>query len=355
MSIEVRGVSKAFGSFVAVNDVSLIVPTGELVALLGPSGSGKTSLLRIIAGLERADRGQVLFEGEDASVRDVRQRGVGFVFQHYALFRHMSVFENVAFGLRVRPRGRRPSEALIQSKVNELLKLVQLDWLSDRYPSQLSGGQRQRVALARALAVEPQVLLLDEPFGSLDAKVRQELRRWLRRLHDEIRVTSVFVTHDQEEALEVADRVVVMNQGRVEQIGTPEEVFDRPATPFVMGFLGHVNVFHGRVEAGRAHLGPLSVEYPEHKDATSRPAQGFARPHELELGREETGDGFWASLRYVNSAGAVIKLELEDEEGRAVQVETTRAAFDELRPSLGERLRVRPRQVRIFVAPPARD
>ena len=352
MSIEVRAVTKAFGSFVAVNDVSLMVPTGELVALVGPSGSGKTSLLRIIAGLERADRGQVLFEGEDASVRDVRQRGVGFVFQHYALFRHMSVFENVAFGLRVRPRGRRPSQAQIQAKVNDLLKLVQLDWLSDRYPSQLSGGQRQRVALARALAVEPQVLLLDEPFGSLDAKVRQELRRWLRRLHDEIRVTSVFVTHDQEEALEVADPVVVMNQGRVEQVGTPQEVFDRPATPFVMGFLGHVNVFHGRVEAGRAHLGPLSVEYPEHADNTSRPAQGFARPHELELGRDAAGDGFWATLRHVNPAGAVIKLELEDEEGRVVQVETTRGPFDELRPVLGERLRVRPRQVRIFVAPP---
>jgi sulfate transport system ATP-binding protein len=352
VSIEVRAVSKAFGSFAAVNDVSLMVPTGELVALVGPSGSGKTSLLRIIAGLERADRGQVLFEGEDASVRDVRQRGVGFVFQHYALFRHMSVFENVAFGLRVRPRDRRPSQAQIQSKVDDLLKLVQLDWLSDRYPSQLSGGQRQRVALARALAVEPQVLLLDEPFGSLDAKVRQELRRWLRRLHDEIRVTSVFVTHDQEEALEVADRVVVMNQGRVEQIGTPQEVFDRPATPFVMGFLGHVNVFHGRVEAGRAHLGPLSVEYPEHAEKTSRPAQGFARPHELELGRDEAGDGFWATLRHVNPAGAVIKLELEDEEGRVVQVETTRGPFDELRPALGERLRVRPRQVRIFVAPP---
>ncbi len=352
MSIEVRGVTKAFGSFVAVNDISLSVPTGELVALLGPSGSGKTSLLRIIAGLERADRGQVLFEGQDATVRDVRQRGVGFVFQHYALFRHMSVFENVAFGLRVRPRSRRPSEASIRAKVNDLLKLVQLDWLADRYPSQLSGGQRQRVALARALAVEPQVLLLDEPFGSLDAKVRQELRRWLRRLHDEIRVTSVFVTHDQEEALEVADRVVVMNQGRIEQVGTPQEVFDRPATPFVMGFLGHVNVFHGRVEAGRAHLGPLSVEYPEHADEKSRPAQGFARPHELELGRDAAGDGFWATLRYVNPAGAVIKLELEDDEGRPVQVETTRGPFDELKPVVGERLRVRPRQVRIFVAPP---
>ncbi len=231
--------------------------------------------MRIIAGLERADRGQVLFEGEDATVRDVRHRGVGFVFQHYALFRHMTVFENVAFGLRVRPRARRPPEAVIRTKVTDLLKLVQLDWLADRHPSQLSGGQRQRVALARALAVEPKVLLLDEPFGSLDAKVRQELRRWLRRLHDEIRVTSVFVTHDQEEALEVSDRVVVMNQGKVEQVGTPQEVFDRPATPFVMGFLGNVNVFHGRVEAGRAHFGPLSVEYPEHAGADGPPGPGL--------------------------------------------------------------------------------
>jgi sulfate transport system ATP-binding protein len=319
------------------------------VALLGPSGSGKTSLLRIIAGLERADRGQVLFEGEDATVRDVRQRGVGFVFQHYALFRHMTVFENVAFGLRVRPRARRPREAEVREKVMGLLKLVQLDWLADRYPSQLSGGQRQRVALARALAVEPRVLLLDEPFGSLDAKVRTELRRWLRRLHDEIRVTSVFVTHDQEEALEVSDRVVVMNRGRVEQVGTPQEVFDRPATSFVMGFLGSVNVFHGRVEAGRAHFGPLSVDYPEHVDETARPARGFARPYELQLARQDGGGGFWATLRHVNPAGAVVKLELEDGETRTVQVEATREQYEALQPRTGEQLYVRPRQVRVFV------
>jgi sulfate transport system ATP-binding protein len=350
MSIEVRGVTKTFGSFVALDDVSLSVPTGELVALLGPSGSGKTSLLRIIAGLERADRGQVLFEGEDQAVRDVRHRGVGFVFQHYALFRHLSVFENVAFGLRVRPRATRPPETEIRRRVTELLKLVQLDWLGDRYPSQLSGGQRQRVALARALAVEPKVLLLDEPFGSLDAKVRSELRRWLRRLHDEIRVTSVFVTHDQEEALEVSDRVVVMDRGHIEQVGSPEEVFDRPATPFVMGFLGNVNVFHGRVEAGHAHLGPLSVAYPAHADDSARPAQGFARPHELDLAREETDGGFWATLRHVNPAGAVVKLELEDGETRPVQVETTRDQFEALHPKAGERFYVTPRQVRIFVA-----
>jgi sulfate transport system ATP-binding protein len=349
VSIEVRNVTKCFGAFKAVDDVSLTVPTGELVALLGPSGSGKTSLLRIIAGLERADGGQVLFEGADATARDVRHREVGFVFQHYALFRHMTVFENVAFGLRVRPRARRPREGEIRSKVMQLLTLVQLDWLADRYPAQLSGGQRQRVALARALAVEPKVLLLDEPFGSLDAKVRQELRRWLRRLHDEIRVTSVFVTHDQEDALEVSDRVVVMNHGRIEQVGTPQEVFERPATPFVMGFLGNVNIFQGRVARGRADLGPLSVDYPGHTEETPLSAQGFARPHELDLAREAGEGGFWATLRHVNRAGPVVKLELEDVDGRPVHAETGREHFDSLGARTGERLYVRPRQVRIFV------
>ncbi len=250
MSIEVRKLRKTFGNFVALDNVSLDVPGGELVALLGPSGSGKTTLLRIIAGLEPADQGTILFHGENATDRPVRERQVGFVFQHYALFRHMSVFENVAFGLRVRPRKVRPAEAEIRDTVMGLLSLVQLDVLADRRPSELSGGQRQRVALARALAVKPKVLLLDEPFGALDAKVRKELRRWLRRLHEEVHVTSVFVTHDQEEALEVSDRVVIMNEGRVEQSGTPEEVYDRPATPFVYGFLGDVNLFHGRIHQG---------------------------------------------------------------------------------------------------------
>ncbi len=237
MSIEVRNIRKAFGTFEALNDVSLEFPSGELVALLGPSGCGKTTLLRIIAGLESADAGTVFLEGEDASGTHVRERQVGFVFQHYALFRHMTVFENIAFGLRVKPRNRRPAKADIQRKVHELLNLVQLDWLADRYPAQLSGGQRQRIALARALAVEPRVLLLDEPFGALDAKVRKELRQWLRRLHDELHITSIFVTHDQEEALEVADRVVVMNHGQVEQIGTPQAVVEQPATSFVADFI----------------------------------------------------------------------------------------------------------------------
>ena len=252
MSIAIRQISKQFGSFTALRDVNLDIDSGELLALLGPSGCGKTTLLRIIAGLESPDQGSVLFAGADATDTHARERNVGFVFQHYALFRHMTVFENVAFGLRVKPRALRPSEAQIKERVHELLGLVQLDWLADRYPSQLSGGQRQRIALARALAVQPKVLLLDEPFGALDAKVRKELRRWLRRLHDELHVTSVFVTHDQEEALEVADRVVLMNQGRVEQVGTPQQVWEHPASPFVYGFLGDVNLFHGR-----AHIGPV--------------------------------------------------------------------------------------------------
>ena len=248
MSIEVRHLTKSFGSFIALRDVSFTVHSGELVALLGPSGSGKTTLLRVIAGLETPDVGSVLFDGDDATRRDPRDRGVGFVFQHYALFRHMTVFDNVAFGLRVRPRDQRPADAEIGRRVHELLGLVQLDYLGDRLPSQLSGGQRQRVALARALAVEPKVLLLDEPFGALDAKVRQELRRWLRRLHQDIHLTSVFVTHDQEEALELANRDVVMSDGKIEQDGTPDQVIEQPATPFVSSFLGNVNIFHGRVQ-----------------------------------------------------------------------------------------------------------
>src|SRR6185503_7291391 len=262
MSIEVRNLRKTFGKFVALDNVSLDVPGGELVALLGPSGSGKTTLLRIIAGLEPADQGTILFHGENATNQPVRERQVGFVFQHYALFRHMSVFENVAFGLRVRPRRVRPSEAEIRDTVMGLLRLVQLEVLADRRPSELSGGQRQRVALARALAVKPKVLLLDEPFGALDAKVRKELRRWLRRLHEEVHVTSVFVTHDQEEALEVSDRVVIMNEGKVEQSGTPEEVYGHPPTPFVYGFLGDVKLFPGRLRQGGAKLGPGALRAP---------------------------------------------------------------------------------------------
>jgi sulfate transport system ATP-binding protein len=349
LSIDIRNVSKQFGQFTALKDVGFEVRPGELVALLGPSGCGKTTLLRIVAGLESPDAGSVLFDGEDATTRRVGERRVGFVFQHYALFRHMTVFENVAFGLRVRPKAVRPSERDIQDKVTNLLRLVQLDYLGDRYPSQLSGGQRQRVALARALAVEPRVLLLDEPFGALDAKVRQELRRWLRRLHEEIRLTSVFVTHDQEEALELADRIVIMNEGRVEQDASPTEVFEHPASPFVMNFLGNVNIFQGRVEQGRALLGPLAVDYPEHVEAHPRPAAGYARPHELEVVREDSGNGFWAILETANLAGAIVKLELLDDDRSLLQVAIARDQYDALQPQIGERLYVKPKRIRVFV------
>jgi sulfate transport system ATP-binding protein len=349
MSIEVSHLSKRYGAFRALDDVSFTVEQGELLALLGPSGGGKTTLLRIIAGLERPDEGSVLFDGDDAIRRDPRDRGVGFVFQHYALFRHMTVFENVAFGLRVRPRAQRPEEAEIRRRVNELLSLVQLDYLGSRYPSQLSGGQRQRVALARALAVEPKVLLLDEPFGALDAKVRQELRRWLRRLHAEIQLTSVFVTHDQEEALELANRVVIINEGRIEQDGTPDEVVEHPATPFVVNFLGQVNIFHGRVQDGKALLGPLALEYPEHPHTEARTAAGYSRPHELAVSRTDEGAGLWATVTDVRVSGAVVKMEVVDEERRPIQVELGREQYETIRAIVGERVYVTPKKVRVFM------
>jgi sulfate transport system ATP-binding protein len=349
MGIEVRGLTKTFGHFTVLNDVSLTVASGELVALLGPSGSGKTTLLRIIAGLETPDSGTVLLEGQDATARNARERRVGFVFQHYALFRHMSVFENVAFGLRVRPRATRPDDAEIGRRVRQLLELVQLDFMANRRPSELSGGQRQRVALARALAVEPKVLLLDEPFGALDARVRQELRRWLRRLHDDIHLTSVFVTHDQEEALELADRVAVMNHGAIEQEGTPEDVVERPATPFVISFLGTVNIFHGRVEDGRGIFGPLAVEYPVHGDASPRVAAAYTRPHEFDVSRTETGSGLWAVLEQVAAVGGMVRLELAGAHGGPIHAELGRDQFEQLAVQPGDRLYVTPRKVRVFV------
>ena len=326
MSIEVKNITKHFGSFTALNDVSLTVPGGELVALLGPSGSGKTTLLRIIAGLENADKGTVLFNGEDTSTKTLRDRRVGFVFQHYALFRHMTVFENVAFGLRVRPRDQRPGKSEIDDRVMALLKLVQLENYAHRYPSQLSGGQRQRIALSRALAVEPNVLLLDEPFGALDARVRKDLRRWLRRLHDEIRVTSVFVTHDQEEALEVADRVVVMNLGQLEQVGTPDEVYRHPKTPFVYHFLGDVNLFHARMENGKPILGP-----PGDKVSDEPLAQVFIRPHSLSVDTVPSGEEhFHGRIEHINPAGPFVKIELLTPTGEHMDITITQERYREL-------------------------
>jgi sulfate transport system ATP-binding protein len=353
MSIEVRNINKRFGNFTALNDVTLDLPSGELTALLGPSGCGKTTLLRIIAGLEQPDSGNVLFHGQDATDSHVRERKVGFVFQHYALFRHMTVFENVAFGLRVRPKETRPSDAEIQRKVHELLDLVQLDWIADRYPAQLSGGQRQRIALARALAVEPQVLLLDEPFGALDAKVRKDLRRWLRRLHDELHITSVFVTHDQEEALEVADRVVVLNKGGIEQVGTPDHVYDQPATPFVYQFLGNVNLFHSRVHDGFAKIGELEVAVDGHENAQNAAALAYVRPHDIEIRRTpENGSTFAATVVHIHAIGPIVRLELaRADAAEYVEAELTRERFRELALKEGEQVFVKPRSLRVFIEP----
>jgi sulfate transport system ATP-binding protein len=338
MSIEVRGIRKKFGRFDALDDVDLQIPDGKLVALLGPSGSGKTTLLRIIAGLEFADCGTVQFDGKDITDRTARERQVGFVFQHYALFRHMTVFENIAFGLRVRPRRFRPSDKQIRAKVENLLALIQLQNQARRYPSQLSGGQRQRVALARALAVEPSVLLLDEPFGSLDAKVRQELRRWLRQLHDEVHITSVFVTHDQEEALEVADLVAVMNEGRIEQVGSPEEIYNHPATPFVYKFLGNVNLFHGRVDGGKAYI-----------QETDTGDLAFVRPHLLEITRQPNGaNHFRATTTHINAAGPVVKVDATTEWGAPVHVEMSQERFQALRLTKNEVVFVTPKDITVF-------
>ncbi|HLF95611.1 MAG TPA: sulfate ABC transporter ATP-binding protein [Methylococcaceae bacterium] len=349
MSIEIRNIGKKFGQFSALKGIDLEVKHGELLALLGPSGCGKTTLLRIIAGLETPDSGAILFHGEDATKRHVGERQVGFVFQHYALFRHMTVFENVAFGLRVKPRHARPPEEEIQRRVHELLSLVQLDWLANRYPPQLSGGQRQRIALARALAVEPEILLLDEPFGALDAQVRKELRRWLRRLHDDMGITSVFVTHDQEEALEVADRVVVMNAGRIEQLGTPDEVYNEPASPFVFQFLGNVNLFHSRLHQGWAHIGDYRVEAPEHADSEHAAAVAYVRPQDIDIVRQLNGTPLIAAVvSHIQAVGPVVRLELETPEGEAIEAELTRERFRELELREGEQVYVRPRQLRLF-------
>src|SRR5262245_5210866 len=355
MSIEIRNIGKKFGDFAALKDVSFKVETGELVALLGPSGSGKTTLLRIIAGIEVPDgnHGAILIHSADTTAIGFRDRRVVFVFQHYALFRHMTIFENVAFGLRVRPRRLRPSEKVIKEKVNDLLKLVQLDWLGDRYPSQLSGGQRQRIALARALAVEPSVLLLDEPFGSLDAQVRKELRRWLRRFHDELKITSVFVTHDQEEALEVADRVVLMNQSRIEQVGTPEEVYHHPANAFVYNFLGNVNLFHSRVEEGKVYLGEMPIDLPADAAEDAQSALVFIRPHLLEIELQPNGDDhFRAKVEHINAAGPVVKVDLVTDWSDPVHVELAHERYRMLGLKRDDEVFVIPRERKVFTNQP---
>jgi sulfate transport system ATP-binding protein len=347
MSITVKNISKRFGSFTALDHVSLDVRSGGLLTLLGPSGSGKTTLLRIIAGLEAPDDGIILYEGEEVTHRSARERNVGFVFQHYALFRHMNVFENIAFALRV--RGWKQSK--VRERVHELLLLIRLDGYEKRRPAQLSGGQRQRVALARALAAQPRVLLLDEPFGALDAKVRQELRQWLRELHREIHCTTVLVTHDQEEAFAVADRVVVMNRGRIEQAGSPREVFERPASPFVMDFLGRVNVFHGRVQNGRAFLGDTVVPCPDYPHDEERDAALYVRPHELAIENiAESANSLPARVLFVHPAGAVARVQLVAEDSEvALNVDLSPERCEVLNLRRGDRVYVAPRRARVFV------
>jgi len=352
MSVEVKNVIKKFGSFTALDNVSLKVESGELVALLGPSGSGKTTLLRTIAGLEFPDNtgeARVLFYGEDVTQIPASERKAGFAFQHYALFRHMSVFENIAFGLRVRPKKTRPPEEEIRARVEKLLCLIQLEPLAKRFPSQLSGGQRQRVALARALAVEPKVLLLDEPFGALDAKVRKELRRWLRHLHDEIHITTLFVTHDQEEALEVSDRVAILRNGKIEQIGTPEEIYDHPASPFVYDFLGNVNLFSGRVKNGSMVIGGTEFAAPDTTGEVDSEAVAFVRPHDIRVTREASGPALPAEVIHANAAGPLANLELKRlDTGETFTVQLGKEQFQELEPKVGEQVFVELKNVKVF-------
>lgn len=346
MSIQIEGIHKQYGSFSALDGVSMTIESGELMALLGPSGSGKTTLLRIIAGLETFDAGSIRLHGEETAQQSASRRGIGFVFQHYALFRHLTIFENVAFGLRVQSRQLRPSRRKIRERVLELLHLVQLDSFAGMYPEQLSGGQRQRVALARALAVQPKVLLLDEPFSALDAKVRKELRDWLRRIHDELHVTTVLVTHDQEEALEVADRVAILNQGKLEQIGTPQSIYDKPASPFVYDFLGNVNLFHGRL---LAYLSPEGNV--DGKGELIDSSIGFVRPHELEVSRDLPKDvkAVAASIVRIHAAGPQVRVELRIAgSGRPVAAELGRRQFELLALTPGEDVFVWTQSIRLF-------
>ena len=352
MSVEIRNVSKRFGRDVtALNNVSLKIESGELVALLGPSGSGKTTLLRIIGGLEFPDNAdaQVLFHGNDVTALAAHKRKAGFAFQHYALFRHLSVFENVAFGLRVRPFWNRPKEPDIRQRVDDLLKLMQLESLGQRFPSQLSGGQRQRVALARALAVEPKVLLLDEPFGALDAKVRKELRQWLRKLHEQIHITTLFVTHDQEEALEVAGRVAILRDGKIEQLGPPKEVYDHPATPFVYDFLGDVNSFKGHVRDGSLHIGEGKFAAPDHLGESDSSARMMVRSHDIRVTSEAgSSAAFAANVVRFNVVGAIVRLELQRESGESFTAHLSKEQFQDLNPQPGKRVFVELQNVKIF-------
>jgi len=346
MSITIENLNKHFGAFHALKNINLTAPTGKLTSLLGPSGCGKTTLLRIIAGLENADGGKILFDGQDVTAKHVRERKVGFVFQHYALFRHMNIFDNVAFGLTVLPRSQRPSEKQIRSKVEELLKLVQLPHLAKSYPHQLSGGQRQRIALARALAVEPKLLLLDEPFGALDAKVRKELRGWLRDIHHELGITSILVTHDQEEALEVSDQIVVMNHGKIEQVGNAATLYRQPNNAFVTEFLGNTDAFEGRIEKGEWRYGEFAWPLNRQYRWQEQHAVGYIRPHEWETNAQNPM--LAGTIANIHVSGALTHLTLTLPEGRQVHVDFATSETGRLNLHIGCELKLSPRQVYVF-------
>ncbi len=340
MSITIKDVYKNFGSFQALENINLEVKEGKLVALLGPSGSGKSTLLRAVAGLEPPDQGHIIINGQDTTHIDIRKRNIGFVFQHYALFKHLTIRQNIAFGLEIR---KKPAKQ-IKQRVEELLELIQLKGLGDRYPSQLSGGQRQRVALARALAIQPQVLLLDEPFGALDAKVRKELRDWLRNLHDEVHLTSIFVTHDQEEAMGVADEIVVMNHGKIEQIGTPAEIYDHPATPFVMSFIGEVNVLPSSATLFQSSSNNEIIKTNGYHASYS----AFVRPHDLDLQTQSDEETSQAQVKRITHLGWEIQVELVLADEQTVMAHLSREQFAELNLHLNQVVFIKPRQTKFF-------
>ena len=343
MTIKIENISKHFSGFAALENINLEIKQGELIALLGPSGSGKTTLLRIVAGLEYADSGKIFFDDQDVLKKKARERGIGFMFQHYALFKHLNVFDNIAFGLQVLPRKIRPSKEQIKNKVLDLLKKVHLEQFYNRFPAQLSGGQKQRVALARALATDPKILLLDEPFGALDAKVRKNLRRWMRQLHKEMNITSIFVTHDQAEALEMADRVVVMSNGKIEQTGTPEEIYHNPKNPFVYDFMGDYNSFDGKVDvAGKLHFTDIIND-------GDKKVQIFSRPYEILISRNKEDENFTkAQLTYLNNVGSVVKLELTQDNGEIIEAEITKDECNFLSLAQNDQIFLKPRNFKVF-------
>jgi sulfate transport system ATP-binding protein len=349
MNIRINQIQKTIDKLTVIDNISLDFPSGSLVALLGPSGCGKTTLLRIIAGLEKPDSGDIFLHGKNVSDVHTRKRKMGFVFQHYALFKHMTIFDNIAFGLRIKPRKERPNKSEIHKRVYELLELVQLEHFANRYPSQISGGQRQRVALARALATEPRVLLLDEPFGALDAKVRKELRRQLRSLHDKLHITTIFVTHDQEEALEVSDHIVLMNQGRVEQCGTPDYIYQHPATPFVYSFLGGLNLFHGRIKGKFLQVEETMIQLCQQGLDHGSEVVGFVKPADLKIELDHTtSSGSTVKISRILFLGSMGRIELCNELGKYYEAELSTADINALQLKEGQRVKIIPSKVQIF-------